>query len=136
MGTDSHVSGGAEAPGNLPPKNRSSTSHPAPEYTRYIPRAMTHKIERSPFRGQRSRSQNRFLVRGGKESQEAACAWRLKTVKAWHKSAKQRGPHVRCSEKDAETSLQSRRFLPPFHRYLDNFGFILSTNMTISLPNS
>ena len=31
-----------------------------------------------------------------------------------------------CSGKDAENSTQSRRFLPPFHRYLDFMGSITS----------
>src|SRR5271163_1783630 len=54
------------------------------------------EIERSPFRGQRSRSQNRSLMRGwGKGGRKPACAWRLETVKAWCKSLKRRCPRVR-----------------------------------------
>jgi hypothetical protein len=78
------------------------------------------EIERSPFRGQRSRSQNRSTVRNEK-SMEIACTWRLETVKAWRRSLKRRGPTCwGAVEKDAENSPQRRGFLPPFHRYRDN----------------
>jgi hypothetical protein len=61
---------------------------------RYAASQGPQEVERSPFWGQRSRSQNRSLVRergggGGREGKECQGApQRLKTVKAWRKSLK------------------------------------------------
>jgi len=51
-----------------------------------------------------------------------ACTWRLETVGVWGKSPKRRGLRLGCGEKGAANSSQRRRFLPPFHRYIDNMS--------------
>ena len=54
------------------------------------------EAERSSFRGQRQRSQNRSLVRGwGKKAINEPAHRGSKPVKAWRKSLKRRCPGVR-----------------------------------------
>jgi hypothetical protein len=45
-----------------------------------------------------------------------------KPLKLGGKSPKRRGPQLGCGGKGAENSSQRHRFLPSFHRYIDNSG--------------